>query len=225
MALTLERAADRAPYEDMSATLLSQQPVDTTVRTRPEVEGWSTVYSHLESRMGALRSWRWAIWTHWSILARFFLPFRYIWLVVANRTWRGNPINDSIIDSTGLLAVRTCAAGMWTGLTSPSRPWFTLEIALPWVKADAAAKEWMEDTQKRVYTVLAQSNFYQIMAQAFQDVTVFGTAPVIAYEDVEDVMRFYLPCAGEYFLGAGARFSVDTLFRDFNLTVLQIVEM
>ena len=63
------------------------------------------------------------------------------------------------------------------------------------------------------------------MAQAFQDVTVFGTAPIIMYSDFEDVVRFYLPCAGEYYLATGARLTVDTFNREFVLTVSQIVEM
>jgi hypothetical protein len=221
--------ATTAAYERMGPSFLADQPVtreETPLRgRRKDGTWWSLLYAKLEGRRGTLYNWRYSWWMHWSVLAQFFLPRRWAWLVVSNRMWRGNPINDSIIDSTGLLAVRTCAAGMWTGLTSPSRPWFLLEIALPWVKADAAAKEWLEDTQKRVYTVLAQSNFYQTMAQAFQDLTVFGTGPVIEYEDYEDVVRFYLPTAGEYFLAAGARFSVDTLYRDFNLTISQIVEM
>ena len=69
------------------------------------------------------------------------------------------------------------------------------------------------------------SNFYTTMAQAFEDVSCFGTAPVVIYEDSEDVIRCYLPCAGEYFLGTGSRFSVDVLYREFLLTVSQIVEM
>jgi hypothetical protein len=214
-------------YERMGPSLLAQQPV-TAAKVqkygRKDLSWWDVLFAKLEARRGALYIWRHSFWVHWSILAQYFLPRRWQWLVVANRTWRGSPINDSIIDSTGLLAVRTCAAGLWTGLTSPSRPWFKIEIALPWVKAYAAALAWLEDTQKRVYTVLAQSNFYQTMAQAFQDVVVFGTAPVIEYEDFEDVIRFYLPTAGEYFLAAGARFSVDVLNRDFNLTVSQLVE-
>jgi hypothetical protein len=212
----------------MGPNFLAQEPITLPTEKRygkKRLSWWDILYSKLEARRGALYTWRYSWWWHWSVLCQYFLPRRWAWLVVANRMWRGNPVNDSIIDSTGLLAVRTCASGMWTGLTSPSRPWFTLEIGLPWIKADAAAKEWIEDTLKRVYTVLAQSNFYQTMAQAFQDVTVIGTAPIIEYEDYDDVIRFYLPAAGEYFLGAGARFSVDTLYRDFNLTVAQIIEM
>lgn len=212
-------------YESMGASLLSQQPVSDKPVVRRENAWWSVTYTHLESRLNHLKTWRYSWWCYWAKLAEYFSPRRYLWLPVANRTWRGNPINDAIVDSTGLQALNICASGLWSGLTSPSRPWFQLGIALEWVKVDEQAKEWLENTQQRMYTVLAQSNFYNIMAQAFADVSLFGTAPVIIYEDSEDVIRCYLPCAGEYYAAIGSRLSVDTLYREFTLTVAQIVEM
>lgn len=218
------KEADTAPYEFMGPTLLSQQP-PSLPELKPEPDWkWDTIYVHLEGRLNAMRAWRYSWWNSWAILAKFFVPFRYVWLVVANKMWRGHLLNDAIIDSTGQLAVRTCKSGMWTGLTSPSRPWFKLGIGLPWVDLDADGKSWLEDTEQKAYTVLGQSNFYDIMAQAFEDLTVFGSAPVTIYEDAEDVARFYLPCAGEYYLDVGARLAVDTNYREFTLNVKQIVE-
>lgn len=217
-------SADTAPYESMGPTLLSRQPPAMRDGPGQMQEVWQTTFTHLEAKLGAMRSWRWAWWAYWAQLARFFIPFRYVWLVVANKMWRGSPLNDSIIDSTGQLAVRTCKSGMWTGLTSPSRPWFKMGIGLPWVKLDSDGKEWLEDTEQKIYTVLGQSNFYDTMAQGFEDEVVFGSAPVICYEDAEDVCRFYLPCAGEYYLDLGARLSHDTVIREFTLNVKQIVE-
>ncbi len=214
-----------APYTEMSPSLLSKQPPSLPPAVTRDDANWNTIFTHLEARMGSLRMWRYSFWAHWSVLAQFFLPRRYHWVITANRMNKGLPINDQIIDSTGLLAVETCASGMWAGLTNPARPWLKMAIALPWVELDADGKEWLEDTEQRVYTVLAQSNFYTEMAQAFQDLTVFGTAPFIIYEDFEDVIRLYTPCAGEYFLAAGSRFSIDTLNREFVMTTAQIVEM
>lgn len=218
------QAADTAPYESMSPTLLSQQPPSAPDREKPD-RYWGTIFTHLEARLGSLRSWRWSWWVYWRVLAEMFDPKRYLWLVVANRMWRGSPVNDAIIDSTGQLALRTCGSGMWSGLTSPSRPWFKIGIGLPWITLEADGKEWLKDTEERIFTVLHQSNFYQTMAQGFRDVALFGTAPVIVYEDYEDVIRFYQPCAGEYYLQVGSRLTVTTLYRDFTLTVAQIVEM
>jgi hypothetical protein len=204
----------------MGPSLLALQPV--TPRKTPQRMSfeWNIAYSKLEARMLMLRAWRFSWWTYWSSLAAYFNPRRYLWLVVANRQWRGSSINDQIIDSTGLQAVRTAAAGMWTGLTSPSRPWFSLDIAGPEQELDADAKAWIEDTQTKAYAVLAQSNFYSIMAQAFEDVVVFGTAPVVMYEDYTNVIRLYLPAAGEYYLGVGPDLSTDTFYREFTYTVV-----
>ena len=199
-------------YIQMGPSLLTRQPV--TLNPKPIMDNFSWGISTIILRRGSARCACGATrgGPTFKSLATFFSPRRHTWLVVPNKFSRGNPLNDQIIDSTGSLAVRTCASGMWTGLTSPSRPWFKLGIGLPWIVLEAEGKEWLEDTEQRIYTVLGQSNFYTIMSQAFQDVTVFGTAPVIIYEDAEDVIRCYLPCAGEYYLACGARFSVTTLF-------------
>jgi len=216
----------RPQYVNMGPSLLSQQPATTSFKAQPDSFKWGVIFDHLESRLGSLRMWRTSWYFYWRSLAQFFMPKRITWFEpVANRMNRGNPINDAIIDSTGTLALETCGAGMWSGLTNPARPWIKLESALPWVKLDADGQEWVDDTEQRIYTVLAGSNFYNQMAQAFQDLALFGTAPFIIYEDFEDVIRLYLPCAGEYYLGAGARLSVDTLYREFTYTVSQIVEM
>ncbi len=173
-----------------------------------------------------LMSWRYSWWAYWAVLARYILPERYHWLVVPNRMSKGNALNNDIIDSTATMAMKTCAAGLWTGLTSPSRPWFKVGVPEQFQKTLAAdAAEWLSATTQALYSILGGSNFYTTMAQAFRDVTTFGTAPVIIYEDFEDVIRCYLPCAGEYYLAVGSRFSVDTLYREFVMTVAQIVEM
>ena len=62
------------------------------------------------------------------------------------------------------------------------------------------------------------------MAQTFKDEVVIGTSPVMVYEDAEDVIRLYSYVAGEYYLGVGGRFSVDTLLPEFVMTTLQIVD-
>ena len=214
-----------AAYELQSPTLLAMQPpMLPTSDARPGAD-WAEIYARKESRLGALRTWRYSWWAYWAELAREILPRRYHWLVTPNTMDRGFPINGAIIDSTTTLAMQVCAAGMWSGLTSPTRPWFKIGVGAPWIEPDGDAREWLEDVEARLYEVLAASNFYNIMAQAFQDVATFGTAPVIMYEDFDTVLRCYLPCAGEYYLAVGSRLTVDTFYREFNLTVAGIVEM
>lgn len=221
----LSIAGEEPVYMHMGPTLLSRQPVQLRREDDEPDPDWQHVFNHLEQSLSSLRQWRWSWWTHWSRLAEYFNPRRYVWLVTANKMWRGGQINDAIIDSTGLLAVRTCASGMWTGLTNPARPWVKMGGALETGEVDADAKAWIEDTEKRIYKILDESNFYEQMAAMFYDLTVFATSPVIIYEDEEDVIRLYLPAPGEYYLGFGGRNSNDTFFREFTYTVRQIVDM
>jgi hypothetical protein len=186
------------------------------------VNAWPTYYAHLTARHNAMRAWRSSWWTHWAALAEFILPYRYRYLVTPNTFNRGGPVNDRIIDETALVAMQICAHGLMSGLMSGS--WFQLGVNAPWLHLDNEAREWLEDTQARLYTVLAGSNWYTTWAQGFRDVATFGTAPVLISEDFEDVIRLYLPCAGEYYLGLGGRLSVDTFYREFAYTVAQLVD-
>ncbi len=220
-------AASEAPYETMGATFLAAQPVSEIQKTKAKIDAarWTVANERLESTLASLRMWRYSWWGHWARLAEFFRPRRYHWLVVANRMNRGSAINDSIVDGTGLLAVNVCSSGMWAGFTNPARPWIKIAPQDPNAKFDQDGKAWIDQAEETLYTVLGRSNFYTIMAQAFEDVVVFGTAPVIIYEDAEDVIRCYLPCAGEYYLGVGSRLAVDQHYREFTFNVRQIVEM
>lgn len=216
---------DKAPFDDATTDLLAQQPSTLPTKKKADPEWWGPLYNHLEARRNALRTWRWSWLLHWQVLAAFFLPRRWQWLtIVANRMWKGAPINDQIVDSTPLQSVRICASSMMTGLMPDTRVWFQLGIALPWVQLSQKAKEWLEDASQRINVVLLQSNWYVAWAQAMQDLTVFGTAPLVIYPDEEKVIHLYGPCPGEYSLGAGGRLTIDTLNREFTYTVLQTVD-
>ncbi len=225
-------AESTAFYEKASATLLAQQPSAIKIKKIPIDPEWNTLRGHLEARLNSLYVWRQSWWTqNWSDLAQFLLPRRSIWLTqsaggtpTANNMTRGKELNQSIIDPTGTFAVRVCAAGLMSGLASPSRPWFKITPKLKNFEPDAAGKEWMDEVENRLYTVLQSSNFYNCFAQECEDLVVFGSAPTIIYEDEKDLIRLYNPCIGEYFFASGATLRVDGLYRRFLMTVSQIVD-
>jgi hypothetical protein len=216
--------ADYAPYEFADASTLAQQP-PTVVEDDFEIDkDWDEIFSHLESRINSMKMWRYSWWAYWSTLAQYFLPRRYHWVISANLFNKGNPINQSIIDGTGVWAKNICASGMVEGLMPQTREWFKIKSAISSYEWDADEKAWAEDTEQRMYTVLGQSNFYGEMAQVAEDEVVFGTAVTIMYEDAQQIIRNYTPCTGEYFLAASASFAIDTLYREYLMTVAQIVE-
>ncbi len=232
---TGNKKESKAVYEMASPSLLSEQPPDPPEYKKPkseEVSQWNVLKGHLEARLTGLRTWRQSWWNqNWAELAQYIEPRRSIWLTQSGGGWpspnnmsRGKPLNSAIVDPTGTYAVRVCSSGLMSGLASPSRPWFKIVPTMKNSEIDAAGRQWIDDVEQRIYTVLAGSNFYNSFAQECEDLVVFGTAPVIIYEDEKDVLRCYNPCVGEYYLASGATMRVDTLNRAFVMTCAQIVD-
>ena len=149
-------------------------------------------------------------------IADFILPQRYSWLHANAGKRRRHSLNVRILDNTATRAVRVLAAGMMAGITSPGRPWFKLKSENP------AESDYWNVVEKRMQTVMAQSNYYTSKATQYLNMVLFGPAPVIIYQDYEDVIRCYNPCAGEYMIAHDAKQRVDTLARDFFYTAAQI---
>lgn len=183
-----------------------------------------TLREHLEGRLSALREERNSWWVHWRELAQYILPRRYRWLVTVNQQNRGQEINQSIIDSTGTVAARALAAGMMSGNTSPTRQWFNLRIEGFGTDENDPVNEWLSEVRARMMRVFQESNFYNAAAIVYMDLAVFGTAPVIIYEDHENVIHCTNPCAGEYFVANNDKNEVGVLYREFTMTVGAVVE-
>jgi hypothetical protein len=180
---------------------------------------------HVDARLLSLRTERDSWWGHWRELAQYILPRRYKWLVRPNEYSRGSSaINNNIIDSTGTIAARTCASGMMSGVTSPTRPWFKLRIeGVDLDKMTNGVSIWLAECERLMMKVFSESNFYNSMAIVYLDLTVFGSACSILLEDFDDVIRCHNPCLGEFYFGIDHRGKVNTLYREFVMTASAIV--
>src|SRR6059058_5782097 len=128
---------------------------------------------HVEGRLIGLRVNRYSWWTHARELADYFLPRRYKWLITQNQQNRGSPINQHILDSTGTLAARNLAAGMMSGISSPTRPWFKLKIGRLDSTQTSPTSLWLAECERLMYLIFAESNFYVAIAIFYFDLVVF----------------------------------------------------
>lgn len=188
------------------------------------VQDLAKLRDHGDQRIGGLRNDRYSWWVSWRELADYFMPRRYRWFISPNQANRGSPMNQRIINETGLIALRVLGAGMMAGITSPGRAWFRQTLEDADLAESQNVKLWLDETTKRMLTVFAQSNYYNSLATMYPDLGLFGSAPTIMYEDFDDVIRMYNPCAGEYFLANSDRMEIDTLAREFTLTCYQIAQ-
>lgn len=190
------------------------------------------------------RLWR----PHYQELGKFLLPRRYQWLAgqsplgaaslgTGSVEGRGaqqgtrqssaaRARNEYILDSTGTRAARTLASGMMNGIASPARPWFSLRLAgFPDTIDDYPIEvhRWLDEVERRVLIILAESNFYNSLAVTFLDLAVFGTTATLIYPDFEKVIRFYNSPVGEFRLTQSDKRVVNGFARSIVMTVEQVV--
>ena len=171
-----------------------------------------------------LRVNRYSWWTHWRELADYYLPRRYKWLITPNQMARGSPINQHILDSSGTIAAYKCAAGMLSGTANPTRKWFRLQIGTIDSTQTSPYSLWLAECERILRLIVQRSNFYSSMAVAILDLVVYGTCVVIEYDDDDDVVRFFNPCLGEFYLEASNELECNVMCREFTYTVSQVVE-
>lgn len=158
----------------------------------------------------------------WQSLADHFLPTRCRLNPQTDATEEGPMLNRGLVDATGILAMRTLAAGLQGGLTSPARPWFRLSLDDVELARSRAGQAWLDEVATRMRSVFQRSNFYNAMHTLYGELGTFGTAFVFELADPVHGFRFIPLCAGEYALDCDAARRVDTVFRRSAMTLRQI---
>lgn len=173
------------------------------------------------ARKAALWNERSSWVTHWREISEYQQP-RAGRFVVTDRN-KGDKRSNNILDNTAVFGARTLAAGMMSGMTSPARPWFRLEIADKDLMESAAVKDWLHQTAGTIRAIFAASNTYRSLHAIYEELGLFGTAASIVLPDFQNVIHHYPLTIGEYALATNHRGEVDTLAREFQMTVGQMV--
>tara|TARA_R110000868_G_scaffold628_4_gene4578 strand:- start:1221 stop:2951 length:1731 start_codon:yes stop_codon:yes gene_type:complete len=175
----------------------------------------------LFTRWGQLKSERASWWSHWQEVTTYLLPRngRYF---QQDRN-KGQRRHNNIYDNTGTRALRTLGAGMMAGATSPARPWFRLGTADPDLNKYYPVKLWLDDVTSRMQLVFQKSNTYRTMHGIYEEIGAFGTSASIILPDYKNVIHHYPSTIGEFAIGTNYQGRVDTLYREFEKTVGEIV--
>lgn len=172
-------------------------------------------------RLAALDNERQSFISHWRDISDFLLPRRGRFLLTDRNN--GSKKNGSIIDSTGTLALRTLSSGMMAGITSPARPWFRLSTQDPRLADENEVRVWLDRVVRLLRDIFNRSNLYNVLPVLYEELGSFGTGAMLVTEDYEDVIRCYPMTVGEYYLANNDRLEVDTFYREYSLTVGQLI--
>lgn len=189
---------------------------------------------HVESRLEALRQERSSWMPHWSELAEHLLPRSGRFLAAggaggataggAGRPNQGGKRNGRIVNGTGTIALRTLQSGLSAGVTSPARPWFKLATPDPGLAEWQPVKLWLEQVETLMQAVFDRSNLYPVLQAQYEELGCFGTAVLAVFEDEDDLLRVRGFSAGEYMIAQDHKGRVDSFYREYAMTVAQLVE-
>lgn len=158
----------------------------------------------------------------WGQLAQFFLPkwqrFNY------NNVDLGYREDQSIVDESATLCLRTLKAGMQTGMSPPTAPWFNFKAENEELNERQEVVDYLESCERIARDSLLKANFYGTSLNAYGEMGLYGNAAYMIIEDPETIFRFH-PCPlGSYYIAGDKNRRVDFMMRIVNMTVRQIVD-
>jgi len=167
-------------------------------------------------------SWR----AHWKEIVDYFLPRygRYLQGDNSSQHNDGSKKHQKIINGSGKWALGIMASGLQGGLTSPSRPWFTLSLPDEELAEYEPVRRWLHDVRNAMLLVFSRSNFYGSMKHVYVEDAGFGTAAMMIEEDYQTVIRCRPFTIGEYCLSLDCRYRPDSLYRQFAMTAMQMLQ-
>lgn len=168
----------------------------------------------------------WKTWEEEEALAKeirdLFAPYRgHFAGEKANKD--GKAQGKKNLRAVGTLAARRLAAGIYSGVTSPARPWLRLQAGNEEIRDIESVKIYGDEVSKSMIHVFNKSNFYNSLRSCYDELSSFATTVMMIEEDSEDVIRCTAFTIGEYAIGVNEKNQVKRLFRNFELTVEQLV--
>ena len=164
-------------------------------------------------------SWR----SHWIEISDHLLPRRGRYLLESQSS-KGRKRSNKIVDNTAGQALRTLSSGMMAGMTSPARPWFRLQTPQIDMMQLPGVKDWLGQAERVVRQILTRSNFYNSASSIYTELGAFGTAAMYRRPHPTDTVSYRPLTAGEYVIAEDEYGRVDTLCREFTMSVSQVVE-
>jgi len=174
------------------------------------------------SRWQALKNERSSFLSRWMDASAYIMPYQGRYLLTDRN--RGQVKHNKIYDNTGTIALRDLAAGMMSGSTSPVMPWFSLSITDRELLNYQPVKKWLNDVTEIIQDVLAKSNAYQALAGSYRELGAFGTYAALLEDSYKSIIHFHAFTAGQYVLSTNWDGEVDTLYREFDVTVGALVK-
>lgn len=180
-----------------------------------------TDVSEVSKRYETLKSERSSWETLWKDIRDFILPDAGNF--IGDNARDGEKRFGRIIDAEATHCADIIAAGLLTGVSSPTRPWLRLTTLDAELDESQDVKEWLAKTEDKMLMYLAKAEVYNPLHQSYLELPVFGTACTLVRPHPTRIISLDNLTIGEYYLADDEFGNIDTLYRQFVMTTKQMV--
>ena len=173
-------------------------------------------------RSGDLTLIRQPRYDHWQDITSNIIPYagRYL---VSQRDAAANRYQD-IIDETAIHAQMTLEAGLVSLRNNPSVPWHRSQTPDPDLNLFLPVRQWLWRFDEMARRIMRKSNTNLAFPHLYGEEGSFGTAASIVVDDFNTVVHNHLLTAGEFTIATNSRGRVDTIYRTFQMSAIEMVE-
>jgi hypothetical protein len=138
---------------------------------------------------------------------------------------KGQRQGDKLFDGTAVSAAVLATDGIHGYHVSPAFPWFKYEMNRRDVNRLPEVRDWLQELEWLIYSVLNGSNFYGEMWPYIYDGFSLGTASIFPEEDVaEGRIVFEAVHPGETYIAENKYGEIDVFHRKRKLSARQLIQ-
>jgi hypothetical protein len=179
----------------------------------------------IRARFNAVKSARNTVQQTWARIEEFIAPYRGRFFEDSRSEGGVKWTYETVRDSTALESNKLLASNLNGNLTSPVVQWFDVGFRDQNMATDADAKQWLEECSRSVWIELQESAFNLHMAEAYEDLTSYGTTFLLEeYDEKEDRIEFQCVPLIEAYFEADAQNRIHTFYRQKKMTPLQMID-
>lgn len=177
-----------------------------------------SICKRFDTLKGARGSWE----SQWQEIAEYVFPRKAEFNVT---TTKGEKRGSKVYDGIGIYSNEMLAAGLHGMATNPASRWFSLKIQDQTISENDAVKKWLSDVEDLLFSKMhsPRSVVTSSLHELYLDYGSFGTAVMFIGENDGDIL-FQTRFLGECVLDVNSNGQVDTVIREFKLTVRQCVQ-
>lgn len=132
--------------------------------------------------------------------------------------------DQHFLRTTPLKYTQIMAAGIQSGITSPTKKWLKLYMDDQKLMQDTQVKIWLSDVENIVFSLLTKGHFYEAQLYANLELGCFGTSALMIEEDFKTGVRFKAFSAGEYAIDVDSKGLVNSFARKFKMSAKQLCD-